>query len=484
LVENIGIPSDATVIKSTETYELLESKNLSKLIVIVSRGPSGRSLRKPIIAYVNAQPSKMTEIIVDYIVRSLSINYSSLLKNFFENSSLMKLAEYLYRRRSGSLKTLQQYTYFTLRFSNWIGKSPDQLISECFDQEGLRDEKTVAETEKLIDLWLGELEGHGLARNSLSIARAAVKTFYGVNGVTLSIPKTGRITVSYHDRAPTPEELQKILEIADLRGKVIVSMLALGGFRIGTLTKLKYRHVKHDLERGVVPIHIHVEASITKGKYHDYDAFIGAEAVEYLKLYLEQRRRGTEKIPPENITDESPLIRTYSREVKPLTEYQLFRIVHNLYIKAGLCSKIGGSRYDLRVHSLRKYFRTQLAALGVPSDYIEYMMGHTISTYHDIKMKGVEFLRNIYASSGLSIKPKTKISKLEILKEFARTLGLNPEEIFTREALSKPWRTVMAPDEIVEEQTIILQQRIRKLLGLDTNYSESTSRHGLILINC
>ena len=80
--------------------------------------------------------------------------------------------------------------------------------------------------------------------------------------------------VTYHDRAPTPEELQKLLDIGDLRGKVIVSMLALGGFRIRTLAKLKYRHVKHDLERGIKTVHIHVGAAITKGKYHDYDTFI------------------------------------------------------------------------------------------------------------------------------------------------------------------------------------------------------------------
>jgi len=316
-----------------------------------------------------------------------------------------------------------------MRFSSWIGKTPDQLIGQCFNKDGLRDERAIAELEKAIDLWLGELEAHGLSRSTLSLARSAVKTFFEVNGLTLNIPKTGRITVTYYDRAPTPEELQKLLEIADLRGKVIVSMLALGDFRIGTLAKLKYKHVKHDLERGITPAHIHVEAAITKGKYHDYDTFIGAGAVEYLKLYLEQRRKGTGKIPPENITDESPLIRAYTREVKPLTEKQIYRIVHDLYVKAGLCSRVGGSRYDLRVHSLRKYFRTQLAALGVPSDYIEYMMGHTISTYHDIRMKGVEFLRAIYASAGLSIRPKTKLGKLDMLKEFARLLGLNPEEI-------------------------------------------------------
>jgi integrase len=467
LTEPVNIPADAVVIKSTSIYELLHSRGDGKLIAIVSRGPLGRRMESPVTAYVNAHPSKITETVVDYVVVSLSTKYPSLIKAFLENGATLKLAEYLYRRRCRSSKTLQLYAYFTARFCNWMGLTPDQLVSRCFREDELRDEKAIMEMERAADLWLGELEAHGLSRNSLSLARSAVKTFFEVNGIALNIPKIGRTMVTYHDRAPTPEELQKILDIADLRGKVIVSMLALGGFRIGTLAKLKYRHVKHNLEKGIVPVHIHVEAAITKEKYHDYDTFIGAEAVEYLKPYLEQRRKGTEKIPPENITDESPLIRAYTREVKPLTEKQIHRIVHDLYVKAGLCSRIGGSRYDLRPHSLRKYFRTQLASLGIPSDYIEYMMGHTISTYHDIKMKGVEFLRDIYASAGLSIRPKSRLGKLDMLKEFARLLGLNPEEIFVKEALSKPWRTVMAPDEMAEEQITILQERIRSLLGIN-----------------
>jgi hypothetical protein len=84
-----------------------------------------------------------------------------------------------------------------------------------------------------------------------------------------------------------------------------------------------------------------------------------------------------------------------------------------------------------------------MAALGVQTDYIEYLMGHTISTYHDTQMKGIEFLRGVYAASGLSIKPKTKPSRIEILKEMVRALGLNPEEILTKEALTMPHRTVI-----------------------------------------
>ncbi|MEM2370765.1 MAG: site-specific integrase [Candidatus Bathyarchaeia archaeon] len=464
MAEAINIPRDAVVLRSSESYEILESRELNKLVVIVFRGPQNKKLKEKIVAAVCRKPSSTTLMVTEYVVEGLSDMYPRLIPFILESEYMFNLAEYLCRRRSKSKRTLQAYTYFIERFSKWIGVEPNILMGGCFRDDGVKDGKKIAELERRIDEWLGELEYHGLAPKTVSLARTSVKTFFEVNGIKLNMPKAGRSITVYHDRAPTPEELQKLMEIADLREKVIISMLALGGFREETLTKLRYRHVKRDLERGIVPVHIHVEASITKGRYHDYDTFIGAEAVEYLKLYLEQRRRGTEKIPPEEITDDSPLIRACSRDVKPITTHQVHRVIHTLYERAGLIVKVGGGRYDLRVHSLRKYFRTQLASLGVPSDYIEYMMGHTISTYHDIKMKGVEFLRRVYASANLSIKPESKIGKLDILKEFAKLLGLNPEEIFVKEAFSKPWRTICGHIDQEEEQARILQEEIKKLL--------------------
>jgi hypothetical protein len=244
-------------------------------------------------------------------------------------------------------------------------------------------------------------------------------------------------------------------------------MLALGGFREGTLAALKYKHVKADLEKSVVPIHIHVESEITKGKYHDYDTFIGREAVEYLKAYLDLRRRGSPdgKIPPEIINNESPLIRNkHISVVKPIVPRHIYKCVHGLYYKAGLLTEKTHRRFNIRVHSIRKFFRTQLAALGVDKDYIEYMMGHTISTYHDIEMKGIEFLRNIYAASGLSIRPKTQATKIELLKEMARAWGLNPEEVLTREALSRPYTTYVGPTSCEEEQVKSLSLALKDMM--------------------
>jgi hypothetical protein len=66
-------------------------------------------------------------------------------------------------------------------------------------------------------------------------------------------------------------------------------------------------------------------------------------------------------------------------------------------------------------------------------------MDHTIRTYHNIQMKGVEFLRNIYASSGLSIRPKTQLNKIEMLKALAMSLDLDPDKVLGKEALSARW---------------------------------------------
>ncbi|MDH7556312.1 MAG: hypothetical protein QHG94_05195, partial [Candidatus Methanosuratincola sp.] len=160
-----------------------------------------------------------------------------------------------------------------------------------------------------------------------------------------------------------------------------------------------------------------------------------------------------------------PLIRDQtSRTPKPIGEKQVYQLVHKLYFKAGLLKHNSDHIYDLKVHSIRKYFKTQLMALGVQSDYVDYMMGHTVDTYHDIQSLGVDKLRNIYASAGLSIRPKTKTSKIELIKEYVRALGVNPESVLTREALSQPARTYVTTQEREDYQLKVLSQALKEAL--------------------
>ena len=139
------------------------------------------------------------------------------------------------------------------------------------------------------------------------------------------------------------------------------------------MVRLRYQHVREDLEKEIIPLHVHVESDITKGKYHDYDTFLGAEAVGSLKSYFDARRKGllSRSIPREVITDDSPIIRDQQfRTAKPIGEKQIRKLVHRLYAKAGLIKNASRARYELCVHSLRKYFKTQLIALGLQPEYV------------------------------------------------------------------------------------------------------------------
>lgn len=108
-----------------------------------------------------------------------------------------------------------------------------------------------------------------------------------------------------------------------------------------------------------------------------------------------------------------------------------------------------------------------MKARGVDNDYIEYMMGHIVDTYHDIQMKGPEFLRGIYAASGLSIRPKTQISKLEMLKQVARAWGLDPDRILTTEAQAYPQRTYASPIQGNEHNTLLITAALKDAVKKD-----------------
>jgi len=92
------------------------------------------------------------------------------------------------------------------------------------------------------------------------------------------------------------------------------------------------------------------------------------------------------------------------------------------------------------------------------------MMGHTVDTYHDIQSIGIDRLRNAYASSGLAIRQKTNISKVEALKEIIRAWGMNPEQLLSRDALSDGATTHKNQEDLENRQLIILSNQLKQLI--------------------
>ena len=407
--------------------------------------------------------------LVDYVIRSLLTSTPRLIIFVFDNKTMIKVADHLLRNCSGSLATFENYASAVKRYSGWLNHSPDAIIQDLQIEDDEPDKIRAKNHRQFLKDFLAELQDAGLAPNSITSTFRAVHSYYNINGakaVRLDQPLKQRKT--FKDRAPKPEELVLMLDSGDHRDSFIIAALATGGFREETLSKLKYRHIKEDYEANRIPLHVHVEAAIVKGKYGDYDTFLNREAVNYLRLYLKQRQKGGRFFAPEVLTDESPLIRNRCRanKILPASTQTIYRTVHDIAVECGVAKKLSFSRmYDVREHSIRKYFKTQLSASSINDEIIEYMMGHITSTYEDTQSLGIDKLRELYASANVTIRKATKLSKIEQIKEMIRACGENPEQILTQEVLNRPEAVLQQSDDQIQfRQLNALTQELREII--------------------
>jgi len=281
--------------------------------------------------------------VAEYLVASLVKTRPRLLPWALENESLVNLASHLLRAGSGSQDSCYAYLNDVSLHVRWLklpGESADRLISDVKKELRLENHKT------FLAKHLAAMQDRGLAPGRLKGFARHVRTFYHANDVELPKPKTmPRVRVINKDDAPNPEQLQTLIDIGDLREKVIVCILALTGVRESTLAALRYADLKEDFEANKIPVCVRVNIEITKGHYASFRTFLGEEGVHYLRLYLDQRRKGTRPqqrngepikyVPPEEIRDNSPLI-AGACSSKPVGKKNIYQIMHRLYHRAGL----------------------------------------------------------------------------------------------------------------------------------------------------
>ncbi len=457
-----------------ELTDLQLDSRVQEGFLVLEKTPTGHVLREPVRVPLDKVLAAREKGLVSYVVKAFISERSSLIPWVFENQSLIRLARHFLRHFSGSTMTLYTYADTVSRYSRYLLQSPDMIISDIKAGGNIVDATRIPSHVGFLEDYMASLQDDGISTGRVHGAVKHIRTFYRVNGVELKLQEPISRRTTYKDRVPQPEELARLLDLSNLREATIISLLSLGGFRESTFSKLRYRHVRDDFESGRMPIHVHVEAEITKGKYGSYDTFLGGEAAEYLRLYLEDRKRGSKTQPsghdggsrdPEILNDDSPLITATSNAApRPITAKRLRMVVRNVYGRAGLLKKSGGRMYELRVHSLRKYFKTRLVSAGVPESHVDYMLGHVTDTYNQVQSLGVEKLRNTYDAADLRIRAKTKSSSIELIKEYIRAHGLNPEQILTRDALQEGAATIIDQEDY---QLQSLRRTFRDLVHQD-----------------
>lgn len=286
------------------------------------------------------------------------------------------------------------------------------------------------------------------------------------------------------ERVPTRDEVYKMAEVSELRDKAIILCAFQSGLRNATLRALTYADLKDQIESETLNIIVHVTPQLKervpeacKENMEEF-TFFGKKATEALRLYIEERKRRHGQI-----RDAEPLFRSHSNVLdevarsQPITEDALQRLVKKAARRAGI-----KEWREVRFHSLRKTFRSVLDAgfVGggqIAEDDKEYLMGHVLPSqkapYHNAN---VQVLQERY--SKLDWEPTTTaVSKYERLRQLAKDLGFNPDEIIREQIETKVPRKAykgfvpseeerrrsLAPpteDELVEMLQIGLRDRL------------------------
>lgn len=129
----------------------------------------------------------------------------------------------------------------------------------------------------------------------------ATKLFCDMNNIILNWKKIAKGIPSSkktaNDRAPTLEEIQKLIEYPDRRIKAIICVMVSSGIRIGAWDFLKWKHVKPYFENGDL---IAARLQVYEGNEEEYFTFITPEAYRALSEWMDFRASHGEKITGES----------------------------------------------------------------------------------------------------------------------------------------------------------------------------------------
>ncbi len=219
----------------------------------------------------------------------------------------------------------------------------------------------------------------------------SIKLFCEMNDLILNWKKIAKgkpqHSDSANDRAPTLDEIKKLLDFPDRRIKVIVLVMLSSGIRVGAWNYLKWKHVK-PIKNENDEI-IAAKIIVYSGQKEEYFSFITPEAFNVLEEYLEFRRTCGETITGDSWlmrdTWKSTNVSCYNRGglatvPRKLKSSGIRSIISRAEWGQGLRIPLnkGEKRHEFQaVHGFRKFFKSHCEQM-MKSINVEILMGHTI----------------------------------------------------------------------------------------------------------
>jgi integrase len=305
-----------------------------------------------------------------------------------------------------SKHTKEQYQYQLKQFIKFIG----DIHSIRYDDNIIR--------------YLLHMKEEGLSYSYRNLAFSAIKHYYFMNDIVLNWKKLskflGENTYDNTLRGYTHEEIQRLLDVANVKYKAIILTLASTGMRREALVGIKQGDMEYVEEYQLYKI------TIYRRTKEQQICFTTPEAAKAIDLHF---RTG------------------YFHDIQAHTISETMR---NLAIKAGIITaglenrKRGQYRNEIPcVHGLRKFAATQMGRSDMKVEAREILLGHSIGVRAAYQKYSDEDLLTEYlkAVDNLTINEEnrmkialenlnTKISDIEAIKkeigELRSKIGISP----------------------------------------------------------
>ena len=271
------------------------------------------------------------------------------------------------------------------------GKDIEFRCNEFAEKSKNNTNWTLTQIIRFLQYQKERVENKEITSGTLKNFVKSLKVFCEMDDISIPWKKITRglpnVRQSANDRAPTIEEIKKLLEYPDRRIKPIVYTMLSCGIRLGAWDYLKWKHIMPIKdEKGEV---LAAKIIVYAGEHDEYYSFITPEAYSSLLDWIKFREEYGEKT-----SGESWLMRDIWQTTnvnygakwglatcpKKLNSYAIKRILERGLWSQGLRKTLekGEKRHEYKAaHGFRKFYKTRTEQVMRPLN-VEITLGHDI----------------------------------------------------------------------------------------------------------
>jgi hypothetical protein len=346
-----------------------------------------------------------------------------------------------------------QYFLNFLQFSGTLHEQAKQFTLKARENPNWAQESLMS----FIDFQKERVRRGEISESTITNYYKATKLFCVMNDLVLNWRKISRGLPSgrraANDRAPTIEEIRKLVEYPDRRIKPIVYTMASSGIRIGAWDYLQWKHIKPiNNEKGEI---IAAKLIVYFGDREQYYCFITSEAYNALKEWMDFRASYGEII-----TGESWVMRDlwqttnidYGAKLglatcpKKLKSSGIKRIIERALWEQGLRHTLakGVRRHEWKAaHGFRKFYKSRAEQVMKPI-HVEITMNHDIGV------------------SASYYKPTER----EILEDYLKAVDLltiNADAIVLQKKVTELQEKAKDTDYLIKAKLLEKDEKLKKL---------------------